>query len=907
MRGQLLNVPSACHCESLCTELAVSGCVGWTFYTKLKHCSLLSTVFGPGEGWHGSAEIPLEEAASGRLPLTIFDATATVTATEVTIVARGTALDPELRLKLVPQGSRCLGKPAPQVIDDCAPVPDLLRTVRGENVSVTSYPFCSLRPKLEREFGAVASATWSVPIQLSVAAELKACVCRVYSECADPTQWDILDMPVVLPQAAVLWTASSTTVLRDTSVFGSESLELEVSGSHTALRLVKATLGCDVQSDGTATVVPLSAAGGVAKYSVSLAWTDADFGAYSTREKELLVCGQLTAGGEFMPLSSATGDKAITVLARASDVTTPYGPYVGQTASVSAGVARVVKIKGRMLPYELAQDKLALTVDPTCASVAEQFSAVASGSDLEAIGFTVQTALPAGSYSMCYCHGSAGNTENLTASSYATKRYVSFDEDLTSSTYLSEPDLGSHADHLCHTKCATGCVGCGCEGYSPAVHSLKTAVLCVSPDVCLATCNTLGPSVCAGFELSSTTPGQCRLIDATRVNTANDTKPTSDSWHAFIRAPSTCSYTPVGTMTVTSRFKVGIDFVVAPNEKQGIEVVRPAASTAGLSAKDRILVAPCGSPCPPVSALPLEGDWWQLAARNAKFLDPPNGDPEPVLPPRSFVDVYRTLDRYCPGNLDRASLSGSVADTINAARCYTKCAAGCVGPTCFCDGYMSGYDGKDSEAICADQTTCEELCALSGCSSIDMHKELPRCYLNSDVCAAAGVPVATPSPTPSSGKKNKGGVQDEPLVSPPKATAVDPSYDLLTEKVDECGDAMQRDTRREFTDEEKCGFHAHQGCCFAAGRCAKCAPGPLKGQLEVLEFGPFSMPAGTYQVCACDASLGTAVGSPCRNLEDFTVDLGTLHSSGVQCLLGDTRLARATCTAQGFGGLRCEE
>jgi hypothetical protein len=220
---------------------------------------------------------------------------------------------------------------------------------------------------------------------------------------------------------------------------------------------------------------------------------------------------------------------------------------------------------------------------------------------------------------------------------------------------------------------------------------------------------------------------------------------------------------------------------------------------------------------------------------------------------------------------------------------------------------MSGYDGKDSEAICADQTTCEELCALSGCSSIDMHKELPRCYLNSDVCAAAGVPVATPSPTPSSGKKNKGGVQDEPLVSPPKATAVDPSYDLLTEKVDECGDAMQRDTRREFTDEEKCGFHAHHGCCFAAGRCAKCAPGPLKGQLEVLEFGPFSMPAGTYQVCACDASLGSAVGSPCRSYADFSVDLGTLHSSGVQCLLGDTRLARATCTSQSLGGFRCEE
>jgi hypothetical protein len=891
MRGQLLNVPSSCHCESLCMELSGEGCVGWTFYKRLKHCSLLSSVFGPGEGWHGAAEIPLEEAASGRLPLSIFDAAATVTPTELTVVARGTALDPELRLKLVPKGARCLAKPAPQVVDDCAPAPDSLRTVRGEDVTVTSYPFCSLRPTIERELGAVATATWRVPIQLSVAAELKACVCKVYSECADPTQWQVLEAPVILPQAEALWNTSETTVVRETSIFGAKPLELEVTGSHTALRLVKATLGCGVESDGTAKVVLVSVEGGTAKYSVELAWTDADFAAYSTEEKELLVCGQLTTGGEFLPLSSTAGVKSITVLALDSDVTTPYGPYVGQTASVTAGVERVVKIKGRMLPYELVQDKLALSTDPTCASVAEEFSAASSGSDLDTIGFTVETGLPAGSYSMCYCHGSEGSgTENLTTSSYATLRYVSYDEDLTSTTYLSAPaDLGSYAEHLCHAKCATGCVGCGCEGYISAVHNHKTAVLCTATDVCLAACTALGPSVCAGFETSSTTPGQCRLIAASQVNAVNDTRPTSQSWHAFVRAPATCSYMPVGTMTVTRRFKVGVDYVVAPKQMQGIEAVRPASFAGGLSAKDRILVAPCGSPCPPADAVQLDGGWWQLAARNAKFLDPPNGDPEPVLKPRSFVDVHITPMRYCPGNLDRASLMGSTADKINAARCYTKCAEGCVGPTCFCDGYMSGYDGPDSEALCGDQETCEDLCALTGCGSIDMHKTLPRCFLNTDSCVAkSGIPV-------------------DPFSTPLDETAVDPNYNLLTEKVDECGEAMLRDDRREFTDEEKCGFFAPQGCCFAAGRCAKCAPGPLPGQLEVLEFGPFSVPAGTYQVCACDASLGGAVGSPCRKYEDFTIDLGTLHSSGVQCLLGDTRMARATCTSQSLGGFRCEE
>ena len=34
-------------------------------------------------------------------------------------------------------------------------------------------------------------------------------------------------------------------------------------------------------------------------------------------------------------------------------------------------------------------------------------------------------------------------------------------------------------------------------------------------------------------------------------------------------------------------------------------------------------------------------------------------------------------------------------------------------------------------ALCADRAKCEQLCAdTEGCTSFDMHKSLPRCFLN---------------------------------------------------------------------------------------------------------------------------------------------------------------------------------
>merc|ERR1719213_175512 len=42
--------------------------------------------------------------------------------------------------------------------------------------------------------------------------------------------------------------------------------------------------------------------------------------------------------------------------------------------------------------------------------------------------------------------------------------------------------------------------------------------------------------------------------------------------------------------------------------------------------------------------------------------------------------------------------------------CYSKCSTTCEGDHCACNGYFPGYDGPNSNALCATQDTCMYLC-----------------------------------------------------------------------------------------------------------------------------------------------------------------------------------------------------
>jgi len=71
--------------------------------------------------------------------------------------------------------------------------------------------------------------------------------------------------------------------------------------------------------------------------------------------------------------------------------------------------------------------------------------------------------------------------------------------------------------------------------------------------------------------------------------------------------------------------------------------------------------------------------------------------------------------------------------------------------------------------------------------------------------------------------------------------------------------------------------------------------------LSTLRFSPIRVQlAGRYKVCFCDETLGN-----CDGRDDFSVELGTLHASGVSCLLEDAGLRTTECGQQEEGGLRC--
>ena len=59
--------------------------------------------------------------------------------------------------------------------------------------------------------------------------------------------------------------------------------------------------------------------------------------------------------------------------------------------------------------------------------------------------------------------------------------------------------------------------------------------------------------------------------------------------------------------------------------------------------------------------------------------------------------------------------------------------------------------------------------------------------------------------------------------------------------------------------------------------------------------------AGTFKLCWCDSA---AHGS-CVAKEDYTIEVGKIHVSGVSCLISDTRFRAMDCRSHFHGGLSC--
>lgn len=208
---------------------------------------------------------------------------------------------------------------------------------------------------------------------------------------------------------------------------------------------------------------------------------------------------------------------------------------------------------------------------------------------------------------------------------------------------------------------------------------------------------------------------------------------------------------------------------------------------------------------------------------------------------------------------------------LTAHQCFKKCADGCTGPYCYCDGYFPGVDAESSNALCADADLCKYLCnnVVTGdeapgslCKSIDMHASLNRCFLNMEA-----------------------EIHQDSL-------ATDADYSVMVKKTDvndENGHLRQRRLQTSILAVDDLGFSwdkmlRFQGITFKSG--------------------------GTFKLCFCDSSL-LGSSSACRSESDYSVEVGTIHASGVSCLIAKPELQRVSCVEQwgkaewGSTSLRC--
>jgi hypothetical protein len=91
-------------------------------------------------------------------------------------------------------------------------------------------------------------------------------------------------------------------------------------------------------------------------------------------------------------------------------------------------------------------------------------------------------------------------------------------------------------------------------------------------------------------------------------------------------------------------------------------------------------------------------------------------------------DAYDVAEyhRFTGAPLGVSSLSTGLHEDL----CAAKCSRGCVGPSCFCDGYEPQNDDAASSALCLSATGCRAACdSIAGCQGYAMERTKNRCLL----------------------------------------------------------------------------------------------------------------------------------------------------------------------------------
>mmetsp|Transcript_6707 Transcript_6707/g.15096 ORF Transcript_6707/g.15096 Transcript_6707/m.15096 type:complete len:1288 (-) Transcript_6707:69-3932(-) len=357
-----------------------------------------------------------------------------------------------------------------------------------------------------------------------------------------------------------------------------------------------------------------------------------------------------------------------------------------------------------------------------------------------------------------------------------------------------------------------------------------------------------------------------------------------------------------GTVSVTRRVQIGVDYVLEPGAEASLEVAyfpntardgatmsltsgpmqdptSPAAS-AGLS-RDRVTVVDCGGSCgvssPSSSAVPAEGTQagdiaaWNLLWAVNYFVDAPHVDSENPMGNATMAVASGTVNTYvvartesfCSNNINLTDVEVVIAGmnrSLEVQQCYRKCAesAPCVGDDCFCGGHFSGYDGPDSNALCLSEEMLRYYCdRIPECRSYDYHTGagVTRGFLNTGECES-----------------------NQDLI------IADPNYKLVVKQEDVVDAGGDAGTTSVLPDGAR--------------------PNVLRSELDyafswsqLLRYrGVTFTTGGTFKLCFCDsASLG---GASCGALADYGVEVGQIHVSGVACLLQNPKFRKSVCCRQ---------
>jgi hypothetical protein len=433
------------------------------------------------------------------------------------------------------------------------------------------------------------------------------------------------------------------------------------------------------------------------------------------------VCFSLD-GAKYDQIPSSAGEPYLEIEALEGDSSEPVGAvYTYQMLSGKAGEKNTFVLAGSKL-YLPSDSGLGFSADKACTYL--NFSATVDVEESTGDGYVFTgdvPDLPPGDYTMCYCDDqiSTGVASPGESKYTVTQDRVCTDE-LNALTYGS---LSAEArDDLCTVKCAQGCTGadCFCDFFDSADYvanpdSGTSYPLCVSAAECKEICS--DHAQCTGFSYDRATT-TCTLTASNTCMTQLSLKEGSEFW-ARTADTAVCSTDDeydkvVGTVTLTARVDVGVDWVLTPGEPSSVEVLG-----SGLDWKtDRLMVIDCTGICgvsgPTASVMAgpksqMHYNHW--TAVSTPYTDSPHDDteapaPMPPLTPAAALLWGEVEDSYCAGNnMDVASIAG-----VNRHQCYAKCVKGCKGDDCFCDGLMQGYDGPDSQALCLDEDTCKSVC-----------------------------------------------------------------------------------------------------------------------------------------------------------------------------------------------------